>query len=106
MDLRVGSWSEIFGFTEPVRDARRTAFGGGGLDQEQGYILRELIRYFEHGSAGVSYDMQMCSEWPTVVERRRHCCVERGAMLAPQTSKRVHQSNTPVQISGHTPIKQ
>ncbi len=39
------------------------------FDQEQDYILRELIRYFDHESAGVSRDTQMCTEWATVVER-------------------------------------
>jgi hypothetical protein len=39
------------------------------FDQEQGYILNELIRFFDHESAGVSHDTHMCSEWSTVVGR-------------------------------------
>jgi hypothetical protein len=39
------------------------------FDEEQDYILREIIRYFDHESAGVSCNMNMCAEWSEVVER-------------------------------------
>lgn len=39
------------------------------FDEEQDYILREIIRYFDHESAGVSAHTQMCADWPIVVER-------------------------------------
>jgi hypothetical protein len=39
------------------------------FDEEQDYILREIIRYFDHESAGVSCNTTMCGEWSDVVER-------------------------------------
>ena len=33
------------------------------FDEEQDYILREIIRYFDHESAGVSCNTNMCPEW-------------------------------------------
>jgi hypothetical protein len=39
------------------------------FDEEQDYILREIIRYFDHESAGVSCNTTMCADWPVVVER-------------------------------------
>lgn len=39
------------------------------FDEEQGYILKEIIRYFDSESAGVSSTTQMCADWPVVVAR-------------------------------------
>lgn len=39
------------------------------FDEEQDYILREIIRYFDHESAGVSCNTAMCAEWADVIER-------------------------------------
>jgi hypothetical protein len=39
------------------------------FDEEQDYILREIIRYFDHESAGVSCNTTMCAEWSDIVER-------------------------------------
>jgi hypothetical protein len=39
------------------------------FDEEQDYILREIIRYFDHESAGVSCNTAMCTEWADIVER-------------------------------------
>jgi hypothetical protein len=39
------------------------------FDQEQDYILREIIRYFDHETAGVSLNMQMCPDWADVVRQ-------------------------------------
>jgi hypothetical protein len=39
------------------------------FDEEQDYILREIIRYFDHESAGVSCNTTMCADWSEVVER-------------------------------------
>jgi hypothetical protein len=39
------------------------------FDEEQDYILREIIRYFDHESAGVSCNTTMCAEWSDIVDR-------------------------------------
>jgi hypothetical protein len=39
------------------------------FDEEQDYILKEIIRYFDHESAGVSCNTAMCAEWADVIER-------------------------------------
>jgi hypothetical protein len=41
------------------------------FDEEQDYILREIVRYFDHESAGVSCNTNMCPEWAAVVDRIR-----------------------------------
>ena len=41
------------------------------FDEEQDYILREIIRYFDHEGAGVSCNTAMCAEWADVIERVR-----------------------------------
>jgi hypothetical protein len=39
------------------------------FDEEQDYILREIIRYFDHESAGVSCNTNMCPEWSDIIDR-------------------------------------
>jgi hypothetical protein len=39
------------------------------FDEEQGYILKEIIRYFDSESAGTSCNTTMCDDWPAVVGR-------------------------------------
>jgi hypothetical protein len=39
------------------------------FDEEQDYILREIIRYFDHQSTGVARGNQMCTDWAGLIER-------------------------------------
>ena len=39
------------------------------FDEEQGYILKEIIRYFDSETAGTSCNTTMCADWPAVVGR-------------------------------------
>jgi hypothetical protein len=39
------------------------------FDEEQGYILKEIVRYFDSESAGTSCNTSMCADWPAVVAR-------------------------------------
>ena len=57
------SWSHLVMLAELVLREEED------FDEEQDYILREIIRYFDHESVGVARGCQMCSDWPEVVER-------------------------------------
>jgi hypothetical protein len=50
----------------------------GDFDEEQDYILREIIRFWDHESTGINCTSQMCSDWPAIVER-----IQAGAPLPP-----------------------
>lgn len=39
------------------------------FDEEQDYMLREIIRFWDHESSGINCTNHMCADWPNVVER-------------------------------------
>jgi hypothetical protein len=57
------SWSHLVMLAELVLREEED------FDEEQDYILREIIRYFDHESVGVVRGSQMCSDWSDIVER-------------------------------------
>jgi hypothetical protein len=58
------SWPALLALAELVLLEEEETF-----DREQDYILREIIRYFDHETAGVSLNMQMCSEWADIIDQ-------------------------------------
>ena len=58
------SWPSLVSRAELVLVEEEESF-----DREQEYILREIIRYFDHETAGVSLNMHMCSDWANIVEQ-------------------------------------
>ena len=64
------SWSYLIMIAELLLRADRD------FNEEQDYILREIIRYFNHESTGIAWTQDMGADWPALVE-----CFQAGSPL-------------------------
>jgi hypothetical protein len=65
------SWSYLIMLAELLLRAERD------FNEEQDYILREIIRYFNHESTGIAWAQDMGSDWSALVD-----CLQAGSNLA------------------------
>jgi hypothetical protein len=56
------TWSYLIMIAELLLRADRD------FNEEQDYILREIIRYFNHESTGIAWTQDMGADWPALVE--------------------------------------
>lgn len=57
------SWSSLVALAELL------LLQDDDFDVEQHYILKEIVRYFDHDSTGIGCPNHMCAEWADLIER-------------------------------------